>query len=121
MIDLLATYAVRTTVVRVVVATAIITGVVVVCAVMSATIRPVMIGTTKVEMIVIGIRDVDAEVPPPATGIDGAIEIIGSQKTAVLRVAQHPPEIIIAHIQRLVIVVQRPLIATHHLVHQVAY
>lgn len=121
MINFLATYAVRTTVVRVIVAAAVITGVVVMRAIVPATIRPVVIRATEVEMIVIRISNVDAEVPPSTTGIDGAIEIIGSQEATVLRVAQHPAQIIIAHIQRLVIVVQCPLITAHHLVHQVAY
>lgn len=90
-------------------------------AVMPATIGPVMIGTAEVEMIVIGIRNVDAEVPPSTTGIDGAIEIIGLEETTVLRFAQYPTQIVIAHIQRSVIVVQRPLITAHHFVHQVAH
>ena len=82
-------HAMWSAVVRMIIASAIVARIVVVLAVMSATIAAIVMGATKVVMIVVGIGDVHTEIPIITTCIDGAIEILRSYKTTVLRVAQY--------------------------------
>ena len=103
------------------VASAVIACIIIMCAIVSAHIRAVVIGTGEVEMVMIGIRDVNTEVPTIATGINRPVEILGLHKAVVLATTQHPAEVIIAHIQIVIIAVERPFISKQHIIHHIAY
>ena len=65
----------RTSVVRVVIASAIITSVVIMLPIMATAITTVMIGTTEIIVIMVYVRDINTEVPIVSTRIDRTIEI----------------------------------------------
>lgn len=113
--------AVVAVIVRMFVASAVIAGIVVMGAIVSAAISAVVIGTREVEMVVVGIVDVYPEVPTVSTGIDGPVEVIGLYEAGILAAAQHPAKVVIAYIEVVVVAIERPLFASHHIVHQIAY
>lgn len=120
-IDLVVANTIRAVVVLMLVASAIIAGVVVMRATVSTGIRAIMIRPGEIVMVVVGIGDVDAEMPTITTGVDGSIEVVGLYEAAVLAAAQHPAQVVIAHIQEVIVTVERPFFATQHIVHQIAY
>lgn len=61
MIGLMIAYAISTVIVMMVIASAVITCIVVVRAVMSAAISAIMVRPRKIEMVAVGVGDVDAE------------------------------------------------------------
>ena len=58
------------------VASAIIAHIIMMRAIVPSYIRTVVIRTREIEMIVVGIRDINTEVPTVSTGIDGAVKIL---------------------------------------------
>ena len=88
---------------------------------MPTCVGTIMIWSREIEMIVIGIRDVNTEVPTVSTGIDGAVEILCLHKASILPAAKHPAEIVISYIQIIIITIERPLIAIQYIIHQIAY
>lgn len=103
------------------VASLVVTDIVVMRTVMPACIRMVVIGTGKEEMVMVGVRDVDTEIPMVATGVDRPVEIVGTYEAAILAAAQHPTEIVVAYIQIVIITVERPFISPQHIVHHIAH
>jgi len=89
--------------------------------IVAATIRTVMIWPRKIEMIMIGIGYVNPERPTSATDINRTVEISCLHKTAILLIAQYPMEIVIAHIQIVVITIQGPFLTPKDIIHQIAY
>jgi len=79
-----------------------------------------VVRSTEEEMVMVGIRNINTEVPAIATCIDRAIEIIYLYKPAVLVVAHYPAQIIITKIEQIVVAVHSPLFTSQHIVHQIA-
>lgn len=92
------------------VASAIIAHIIMMRAIVPAYIRAVVIRTGKIEMIVVGIRDINTEVPTVSTGIDGAVKILRLHKAGILPATKHPAEIVITYIQIVIISVECPFI-----------
>lgn len=106
---------------RMVIAVPVKTGMIVILPAVCTTIGAVMIGTGIVEVIVVGIMDVDPELPPSACHIDRPEKVVGTHETHILPAVQYPVEVFIAYIQALVIAVDRPLVSVQDIVHQIAY
>lgn len=120
MIGLMIAYAISTVIVMMVIASAVITCIVVVRAVMSAAIGAIMVRPRKIEMVAVGVGDVDAERPASTVYIHRTVEVGRLHKPPELTVAQHPAQVVVAHVQIVVIAVQGPLFAPKHVVHQVS-
>lgn len=88
--------------------------------VVSSRIATIMVGFRKIEIVTIGISNVDTEIPSATTCIDRTIEIIGLQKTSILRIAQYPTQVVVTYIQIIIIIIQRPFVSTYHVIHQIA-
>lgn len=101
---------VRTVIERMLVTSTIIACIIVMCTIVPACVCAVVIWTGEIEMIVIGIRDVNTEVPTVSTGIDGAVKILRLHKAGILSATKHPAEIVITYIQIVIISVECPLI-----------
>ena len=99
----------------------VITYIVIVCPIMSSTIRAVVIRLPEIEIIVIGKCYIYPEIPGVARSIDRTIEIIHSQETVVLTGRKYPAEIVISYIQVTIIVVQCPIITIHDIIHQITH
>lgn len=120
MIGLMIAYAISTVIVMMVIASAVITCIVVVRAVMSAAIGAIMVRPREIEMVVVGVGDVDAERPASTVYIYRTVEVGRLHEPAELTVAQHPAQVVVAHVQIVVIAVQGPLFASKHVVHQIS-
>lgn len=94
----------RTGIVRMMVTTAII-AVVIVRTIMPTAICTVMIRPREIEMIMVGVSDVNPKRPTTTTYINRTVKIGGLHETAVLPVIQHPSKVVIAHIQIIVIAI----------------
>ena len=81
----------RTGIVRMMVTTAII-AVVIVRTIMPTAICTVMIRPREIEMIMVGVSDVNPKRPTTTTYINRTVKIGGLHETAVLPVIQHPIE-----------------------------
>lgn len=92
------------------VTSAIIAHIIMMRAIVSAYIRAVVIRAGEIEMIVVGIRDINTEVPTVPTGIDGPVEILCLHKAGILSATKHPTEIVITYIQIVIISVECPFI-----------
>lgn len=92
------------------VASAIIAHIIMMRAIVPAYIRAIVIRTGEIEMIVVGIRDINTEVPTVSTGIDGAVKILRLHKASILSATKHPAEIVITYIQIVIISVECPFI-----------
>lgn len=92
------------------VTSAIIAHIIMMRAIVPSYIRAVVIRTREIEMIVVGIRDINTEVPTVSTGIDGAVKILRLHKAGILSATKHPAEIVITYIQIVIISVECPLI-----------
>lgn len=99
----------RTSIVRMMVTTAII-AVVIVRTIMPTAICTVMIRPREIEMIMVGVSDVNPKRPTTTTYINRTVKIGGLHETAVLPVIQHPSKVVIAHIQIIVIAIQGPFL-----------
>ena len=62
---------------------------IIMCTIVPTCVGTIMIWSREIEMIVIGIRDVNTEVPTVSTGIDGAVEILCLHKASILPAAKH--------------------------------
>ncbi len=89
--------------------------------VMGPGVTLVMIRFIKIEMTVIGIRDIYPERPLAPAGIDRTIEIIRLQEPAVLGLVEYIPQIIVPEIQRSIIFLHGPVVSTHHIIHHIPY
>lgn len=90
-----------------------------VCTVVPAAIGLVVVRPCEVEEARIRIRDVDTELPPASAGIDGAEEIVDTHEPCVLRTVQYPPQVIVADVEHVVIIVHGPCISPYHIVHDI--
>lgn len=120
MIGLMIAYAISTVIVMMVIASAVITCIVVVRSVMSAAIGAIMVRPREIEMVAVGVGDVDAERPASTVYIHRTVEVGRLHEPAELTVAQHPAQVVVTHIQIVVIAVQGPLFAPKHVVHQIS-
>ncbi len=103
------------------IASLVITGIVEMRAIVGARILMIVIRTGKEEMVMIGVRDVNTEIPMVATGINRSVEIVGTYEATVLATAQHPTKVIVAHVQIVVITVECPLVSPQYVVHHIAH
>ena len=88
---------------------------------MSATVSTIMVRTRIIEMIRIGISNINPERPSSATHIDRTEKISGLHETGILSAAQHPAQIVITYIQIIVITIQSPFFPPQDIVHQIPY
>ncbi|EDO55933.1 hypothetical protein BACUNI_00407 [Bacteroides uniformis ATCC 8492] len=102
------------------VTTAII-AVVIVRTIMATAICTVMIRPREIEMIMVGVSDVNPKRPTTTTYINRTVKIGGPHETAVLPVIQHPSKVVIAHIQIIVIAIQCPFLPPKNVIHQITY
>lgn len=108
-------------IVRMFVASAVIAVVMMVSAAMPAIVRAIVIRTGEIEVVMVVIGHVNPEVPTVSAGINRPVEVFGLHETPILAVAQHPAKVVIAHVEVIVVAVERPLFAPQHIVHQVAH
>lgn len=92
------------------VASAIIAHIIMMRAIVPSYIRTVVIRTGEIEMIVVGIRDINTEVPTVSTGIDGAVKILRRIKAGIRRLLSTQRRFVITYIQIVIISVECPLI-----------
>ena len=85
-------------IITMVIPSAIIAYIVKMRPVVSSRIATIMVGFRKIEIVTIGISNVDTEIPSATTCIDRTIEIIGLQKTSILRIAQYPTQVVVTYI-----------------------
>ena len=90
-------------------------------AVVGAAISPVMVRLAVIEERAVGVVDVHPEAPSSACKIDRTVKVLGVQEPAVLRFAQYPAKVIVADIQRFVVIVQCPFGSIGYVFHNVAY
>ncbi len=121
MVRLVIPYAINTAVMGMLVTTAIIAHIIIMGTIMSAAIRAIVIWAGEIKMITIGISDVNPERPASATDIHRTVEVGSLHEAVVLLAVHHPTEIVVAHIQVVVVAVQSPLLTTKYVIHQVAY
>ena len=106
MVRLVIPYAINTAVMGMLVTTAIIAHIIIMGTIMSAAIRTIVIWTGEIKMIAVGISDVNPERPTSATDIHRTVEVGSLHEAVVLLAVHHPAEIVVAHIQIVVVTVQ---------------
>ena len=74
--------------------------------IMRSTISTVMIRHTKIEQATVRVIDVHPETPFPSGYINRPIEILGTEKPAILRITQYPAKIVVTDIQSFIIIIQ---------------
>lgn len=104
---------------KLIISSPIIAYMMVVRTIVCATICPVMIRYAEVEQAGIRIIDINPEVPASSIDIQRSVEIISTQESTVLRFTEYPTKVIVANIQRFVIVVHRPFFTSHYIIHNV--
>lgn len=87
--------------------------------IMRSAISPIMIRYTEIEQTAVRVIDIYPEVPFSTSHIDRTIEIFGSQKPAVLCLTHYPAEVVITNIQCFIIIVERPFVSTHDIIHYI--
>ena len=80
--------------------------------IMRSTISTVMIRHTKIEQATVRVIDVHPETPFPSGYINRPIEILGTEKPAILRITQYPAKIVVTDIQSFIIIIQCPFVTT---------
>ena len=92
-----------------------------VMACMSTYVALIVMRLWEVEVIEVSVVYVYTECPIIACHVDGAIEVVDVQHAAVLTGAEHPTQIIVTHVEQVVVIVQCPCKAIEHIVHNVVY
>lgn len=103
-----------------IIASPVITHVIVPPPVVTTAIAIVVMGLPKVEVVVIGVCNVDAERPLTPTRINRTTEVIGAKEASVLCRCQYPAQVIVTIVKRSVIPIHSPLLSPDHIVHQIA-
>lgn len=98
---------------------AVIAPVIVISTVMPPVVSSVMIRLGIIIETYIRIDDINPEIPAVSRSKNRPVEILHSQKPYILAAGQHPAEIVIAQVEHIVIVFQRPGISGDHIVHEV--
>lgn len=88
-----------------VIPSAIVAHVVVVSAVMPAAIAVIVVGLWKVEVVWVGVSDVNSEISLPAVHVDRAEEMDSVHEAGILLAAQYPAQVIVAYVQIVIIAV----------------
>ena len=104
---------------KIIISSPIITHMMNMRTIVRSTIGMIMIRHTEIEQAAIRIIDINPETPSSSGDINGTIEILSSQESAVLRIAQHPTKIIVANIQRFIVIIQCPLITPYYIIHNI--
>ena len=99
----------------------VIAHIVVMGTIMPAAVGAIMMRTRIVKMVRIGISDINPERPAPTAHINRAEEVGSLHETGVLPATQHPTQIVIAHIQIIIVTVQRPFLTPQHIIHQITH
>ena len=84
--------------------------------IMRSTISTVMIRHTKIEQATVRVIDVNPETPFPSGYINRPIEILGTEKPAILRITQYPAKIVVTDIQSFIIIIQCPFVTTCYVI-----
>lgn len=87
--------------------------------IMRSTISTVMIRHTKIEQATVRVIDVHPETPFPSGYINRPIEILGTEKPAILRITQYPAKIVVTDIQSFIIIIQCPFVTTCYVIHYI--
>lgn len=87
--------------------------------IMRSTISTVMIRHTKIKQAMVRVIDVNPETPFPSGYINRSIEILGTQKPAILCIAQYPAKIVVTDIQSFIIIIQCPFVTTCYVIHYI--
>lgn len=85
-------------------------------AAVSAIIRIVERGDAKVEIVAIRITIPDTHTPRAIHHIDGAIEVVAIHKLTILAIAKHIHQVLVAHIEQIVVIVDGIVVSEHHIV-----
>lgn len=87
--------------------------------IMCSTISTVMVRYTKIKQATVRIIDINPETPFSSGYINRPIEIVSTEKPAILCIAQYPAEIIVTNIQSFIIIIQSPLVTTRYIIHYI--
>ena len=109
----------RRIMVKIIVSTPIIAGMMNMRTIVRSTIGMIMIRQTEVEQTTIRIIHINPETPSSSGHINRPIKIIGSHEPAILSITQYPTKIVITDVQRFIIVIHRPFITTCHVIHDI--
>ena len=90
-------------------------------AIVSTTIVMIANGSTKVEIVTIIIARIDSQRPIITYHIDRTIEIITIDKLAILAITQYIQEVLITHIEQVVIIIHCIIIAIHDIINHLIY
>ena len=90
-------------------------------AVVRTIIGQVACGSAKVEVVAIVISIPDAHTPRASCHVYRAEEVVTFHELAVLIVAQHIHEVLIAHIEQVVVIVYGIVISIHHIVNHLVH
>lgn len=80
-----------------------------------------MMRLAEIEMMDIGIDQINAQLPTALMRTIRPIEMLSLQESAILRTAENPTQIIVTDIQTIVITVQRTTITIHYFHPQRSY
>ena len=119
MIHMFVSHAIISAIAIMVISSTIIAYIVKMRPVVSTRIAAIMVGFREIEMVMIGISNVYPEVPSATVCIDRTIEIIRLQETVILRIVQHPAQVVITYIQIIIIIIQCPFVSVYHIIHQI--
>jgi hypothetical protein len=85
-------------------------------ATMSTIISIVEGRNAKVEVVAVRIAIPDAHSPSTSRHIDGAIEVVACHKPTILATAKHIHQVLVAHIEQIVVIVDGIVVAIYHIV-----
>lgn len=89
--------------------------------VVSSNIGVIACGDTEVIVIAVGVAIPDTHTPCVAYHIYRTIEIVAIHKPAVLAAAKHIHEILIAHVEQIVVIVDGIVVSIYHIVYDLVY